>query len=261
MNKQGQNGIGYCDYTWNVVGGCKHNCAFDMPDGNTTQCYAKTVAEGVAQAAYPDGFATHYWRPKALREPRRVKQPSVIFIDSMADLFGSWVPDWQIKDILHACRLASHHTFLSLTKNAPRLTEFAYLYPDNLWVGVSMPPSTMNGISFNDHRRRAYLLRAFDVLSRLRSGGVNTWMSFEPLSFDAGHMIRSFDWYHSSKDMPLDWAVIGAASRGKTLYQPETSWVINLLDVLEGIPLYMKENLKWEPIRTERAPVNTFAQL
>lgn len=257
MNKQRGTAIGYADYSWNVIGGCKHNCGFFMPDGQTTGCYAKDVAEGVAKAAYPRGFVDHYWRQNLLGEPSHKKEPSVIFIDSMADLFGWWVPAWQIEAVLKALHMAPQHTFLSLTKNAPRLSEFAYLYPDNLWVGVSVPPSHMNGVFMDERKQRAYLIKAFDVLTRLHAGRIHTWMSFEPLSFDAAHMIRSCGWYHTSKDIPLDWAAIGAASKGKTLYQPDSAWVMGLLDMLD-CPIYMKENLDWGPRRTERATAEYF---
>ena len=53
MNKQGPNGIRWCDYTWNVVTGCLHECQWRMRDGSVAECYAKTIAEGLASAAYP----------------------------------------------------------------------------------------------------------------------------------------------------------------------------------------------------------------
>jgi protein gp37 len=36
MNKQGKNGIPYCDYTWNPVVGCYHSCSY---------CFARKIAE------------------------------------------------------------------------------------------------------------------------------------------------------------------------------------------------------------------------
>src|SRR3990167_4462082 len=104
-------GVEWTDYTWNPVGGCLHACRWTMPNGQIAVCYAEETALGVARAAYPQGFAHHYWRPDNLDEPRRVKTPARIFLDSMSDLFGSWVPDDQINAVLDMCRLTQWHTF------------------------------------------------------------------------------------------------------------------------------------------------------
>lgn len=141
MNKQGPNGIEWTQFSWNPVSGCHHACTWTMPDGRVAECYAKTVAERVAMTAYPEGFAHHYWHPERLEEPLKVKKPARIFLDSMSDLMGAWVPDEQIEDVLDICRRASWHQFQLLTKNAPRLLKFNGRIPSNVWVGVSAPPS------------------------------------------------------------------------------------------------------------------------
>ena len=42
MNKQdkgnGKRGIEWTDYTWNPVGGCRHGCRWEMPDGAIALC-------------------------------------------------------------------------------------------------------------------------------------------------------------------------------------------------------------------------------
>lgn len=244
MNKQGPNGIEWTDYSWNVVGGCKHGCRWQMPDGSIAKCYAETVAEGIARASYPDGFEAHYWHPARLEEPLKVEQPSRIFLDSMADLMGHWVPDEQIHAVLDVVRRADWHVFQLLTKNAPRLLKFVDDFPPNLWVGVSMPPTFMFGKRLNAIQQSGMLSKALDVLKHLR--GVVRWMSFEPLSFDAaGHV--------SMYDVPLEWAVIGAASNGRTLYQPDAEHVARLIRVLDTarVPTFFKGNLEWSPWREE----------
>jgi protein gp37 len=203
-----------------------------MPDGSVARCYAEAIAEGVAQNAYPHGFAHHYWRPSALDEPLKLKAGARIFLDSMSDLMGSWVPAEQIKAVLDVCRRASRHTFQLLTKNAPRLKEFTF--PDNVWVGVSAPPSTMFGQPLAEHRQRAWLrvaLRALDTVNvPVR------WMSIEPLSFDIAPQLA---------DSNLQWAVIGAASSGTKIYQPRPEWVNNVLRLLDSrnVPVFFKGNL------------------
>ena len=229
-------------YTWNPVAGCLHDCHWTMPDGTVARCYAKTVAEGVASAAYPQGFEAHYWHPQRLREPLRVSQPSRIFLDSMSDLMGSWVPDEQVEAVLAVCREAHWHTFQLLTKNAPRLLKFDF--PKNVWVGASMPPDRFRGRPLTEWQQMRMLGRALAVLRQVDVPV--RWVSFEPLSWNVSGVVS----LHAGA---IQWAVIGAASNGRVLFQPDPQHVQWLLEVLDrdGVPVFFKGNLEWEPWREE----------
>lgn len=243
MNKQQKGngrGIEWCDYTWNPVRGCQHGCRWIMPDGSIAECYAETIAERVAQKAYPSGFEHHYWNPQNLKEPLKLKTPSRIFLDSMSDLMGHWVPEEQIEAVLDICRQADWHTFQLLTKNAPRLKEFSF--PSNVWVGVSVPPSMMFGRRLSVLQQKRMLERTLKVLK-----DVNVpikWLSIEPLSFDVAPLLGDSD---------IQWAVIGAATNGRKTYQPRPEWVQNVLDVLDSqtTKVFFKGNLQWTPWREE----------
>jgi len=134
-NGRTKGGIEWAEASSNPVGGCFHRCQWEMPDGTIAGCYAKDVAENLAKAAYPDGFEAHYWHPEELKKWVNTTKPMRIFWDSMSDLWGHWVPEEQIQAVLDAANTAHWHTFLSLTKNAPRLNKF--LLPTNVWPGVS----------------------------------------------------------------------------------------------------------------------------
>jgi protein gp37 len=237
MNKQqkgNSRGIEWCDFTWNPVRGCQHGCRWVMPDGSIAECYAETIAERVAQNAYPHGFEYHYWNPHVLDEPLKLKQPARIFLDSMSDLMGHWVPDDQVWKVLDICERAPQHTFQLLTKNAPRLREFKF--PANVWVGVSAPPSIMFCKKLSFAQQTRMVTRQLDML-RLVDVPVR-WMSIEPLSFDIAQLLENSN---------LQWAVIGAATNGRITYQPEPEWVENVLEVLDaqGTGIFFKGNLKW----------------
>ncbi len=244
MNKQykspSKRGIEWTDYSWNPVGGCQHGCRWEMPDGTIAQCYAETVAERVAQAAYPQGFEHHYWRPELLEEPLKITKPSRIFLDSMSDLMGIWVSDEEVKKVLAICRQANQHTFQLLTKNAPRLARFDI--PDNVWVGVSAPPSLMFGKRLTQELQSRMLRRMLDVLRKIDVPV--KWISIEPLSFDIAPLLKNAD---------LQWAVIGAATNGHKAYQPRPEWVEHVLEILDeqGTKVFFKGNLIWEPWREE----------
>lgn len=247
MNEQkAPNGIewtrvwGRRGYTWNVIAGCQHGCEWQMPDGTVAECYAKTVAEGVARAAYPQGFAHHYRNNNGrINEPLKLKTPAGIFIDSMSDLMGHWVSGHEIVTVLAACKAAPQHVFFLLTKNAPRLEEFEF--PRNVWTGVSSPPDVMFGKRLTRHMQEMMLRRSLKALHKVHGGGVR-WMSFEPLSWDVTPIVFNFG--HT-----LDWMVIGAASRGKTYYAPDERHVRSLVELADyrNIPVFFKGNMKSLP--------------
>lgn len=226
-------------FTWNPATGCLHGCEWTMPDGTRVVCYAKTTAEGVASSAYPHGFEVPTFHPKRLRDPLTVKAPAGIFLDSMADVMGHWVTDDQIRQVLDVCHEACWHTFFILTKNAPRLTRFAF--PRNVWVGASMPPDRMFGHTLTQAQQEKMLHRTLQTLSRVEASV--RWLSFEPLSWDPSDIVRAYPGV-------LNWAVIGAASTGRSIYPPAAEVLLRLLDVLDahGVPVFYKGNMRTLPV-------------
>lgn len=124
--------IDWCDSTWNPVTGCLHGCAY---------CYARRIAERFGgypsdeklhefnvrqmvrhrnddgewnrwyKCAYPFSFAPTLHRYK-LEEPRHWKKQRTIFVCSMADLFGEWVPDM----FLPVAREGCHGLYIELKR-------------------------------------------------------------------------------------------------------------------------------------------------
>lgn len=241
MNKQykspDQRGIEWTDFTLNAVGGCDHECVWELEDGSTTICYAKAVANKMRSPSFFEhGFNHHYWHEDRLKEPEKVKEPARIFIDSMSDLMGIHVPTEHVQKVLDMCERNARHTFQLLTKNAPRLKQFHF--PDNVWVGVSMPPTSMYGKVMTPDQQRRMFKTGLDVLDAIRAKV--KWMSFEPLSWDVAEVMRTYS------HVPLQWAVIGAATNGRRVYQPNPEHVKALIDVLDAqkVAVFFKGNLK-----------------
>lgn len=215
-----------------------------MPDGAIANCYAEDVADRLASHAYPQGFEHHYWTPKILGEPARVTTPSKIFVGSMADVFGHWVPDDQIEQVLDVARsYAPWHTYIFLTKNPKRLRKFEFT--PNCWVGVSTPPDYMWNKKLTIDQRRRWLEASLGVLSNLKARGITTWISAEPLSMDIGFEIDAAWMGDPYQCPPVDWIVIGAASNGKAHYAPREAYVRTLVDYCDevGIKVFFKGNL------------------
>lgn len=86
-------------------------------------------------------------RRELLESWSRMRKPRRIFVGSMTDLFGEWVPlSWQL-EILSAAAAAPHITFQLLTKRPEiaRLAADRWLdktgleqLPPNIWVGCSV---------------------------------------------------------------------------------------------------------------------------
>ena len=119
--------IEWCDSTWNPVVGCYHECQYcyarrianrlkgcdDSPDGSTGErivhleerLKATTKGGVIHNAAYPFGFTPtlHEYR---LEDPFKKGFGETVFVCSMADLFGAWVPDEWIEKVFTACKAA-----------------------------------------------------------------------------------------------------------------------------------------------------------
>lgn len=219
-------------YTWNPIKGCMHACEWRMPDGAIAECYAKTVAERVAQHAYPNGFAHLAFDERELQEPLKLKQPAGIFLDSMSDLVGAKVESAWIDAVIEVVRKTPQHIYFLLTKNPPRLKQFAW--PENVWVGVSAPPTFMYGRQLTMQKQEIWYASALKTLGEIDVPV--RWTSIEPLAWDVSGIIgRYVD--------NLEWAVVGAASNGRINHQPDRKNFERTFKALGGLPLFLKGNI------------------
>jgi protein gp37 len=211
MNVQGANGINWTDATWNPVTGCLHPCGY---------CYARALYQRRGWRFDP---AFH---PERLAQPQKTRTPRRVFVCSVADLFGAWVPDEWIKAVLDVVRDTPRHTFQFLTKNPARLQK-VNPWPENAWVGATV----------DTRARLAPALRAL----RGTDAPVR-FVSFEPL-------LEPMD----GADLTgIQWAILGAQT-GRGGRQPEKEWVTRLLDAADraAAAVLMKGNLRWSPRREE----------
>ncbi|HZM55347.1 MAG TPA: phage Gp37/Gp68 family protein [Acidimicrobiales bacterium] len=131
--------------TWNPVTGC------DRVSGGCDNCYAMALAkrlkamgaERYSQDGDPrtsgPGFAVRV-HPAALEQPYRWRQPRLVFVNSMSDLFHAKVPVGFIKDVFDVMAATPRHTYQVLTKRSRRLRRMADKldWPANVWIGVSV---------------------------------------------------------------------------------------------------------------------------
>lgn len=129
--------IEWTNSTWNVITGC------DKVSPGCKNCYAERVAKRLQKMGvkkYTNGFELKI-HPDVLNYPLKLKQPKMIFVNSMSDLFHEKLSFDFIEKIFDIMKKANWHKYQILTKRSNQLKEFAEYYgrfPDNVWIGVSV---------------------------------------------------------------------------------------------------------------------------
>lgn len=129
-------------------------------------------------------------------EPQRWKEPSLIFVNSMSDLFFEAVDKELCFKIFDKMREAPWHKYLVLTKRAGRMKEMVDAYCE--YAGLdSLPDFIWLGVSVEDERRAALRLSLLD-----ETRAKVKFVSCEPL-------LESVDF---SKYPVMDWYIVGGES-------------------------------------------------
>jgi len=160
-----------------------------------------------------------------LDQPERTKDPQTVFVCSMSDLFGRWVPLTWIQDVLDACQRAPQHRYMFLTKNPARYLDLDRLgllpNGENFWYGSTV--ADMDAVAMRP-MPLAY---------------INTFWSMEPL-------LEQVDMEAAAEELP-QWVILGAETgnrRDKVI--PRREWVdqIAAFCAENGIPVFYKGNLR-----------------
>lgn len=147
----GKSSIAWTSATWNPTSGCTRvtsgcqNCyAFALHDRRHAmyaQHGGKYPATGKPlPAQYARPFSDIQLLPERLDWPLHLKQPRLIFVDSMSDLFHSQIPEDFLRQVFSVMSRAHWHTFQVLTKRVGRLRRLAptLTWAPNIWMGVSI---------------------------------------------------------------------------------------------------------------------------
>jgi len=215
--------IEWTDFTWNPEVGCRNRCS-------KTWCYAAALCKRFAKpwGRDPEDPFKPTFYPERLDAPSKLAKPSKIFVCSMGELWGPWVPvEWQ-NSVVSAMRTASWHTFLNLTKNPQGLLDYqksGHQYPPNLWLGVS--------VTGDDDESRLHDLAKVDH--------PNKFVSFEPLLAD----VVDNGWFTLEG---IKWAIIGCQTGpGAKPYHEVAramSKIIGACSTEENwIPIFVKDNV------------------
>lgn len=122
--------------TWNPVTGCSKVSA------GCKNCYAEKLAKrlrAMGLERYRNGFKVTL-QPDLLDVPLHWREPRIVFVNSMSDLFHERVSLEYIQKVFDTMVKCPQHTFQILTKRSWRLRELApdLPWPRNVWMGVSV---------------------------------------------------------------------------------------------------------------------------
>ena len=238
--------IEYCESTWSPITGCYHDCpycyarrtanrfkGFDgNPDGISNdriitldERLKVTSKDGATRnAAYPYGFVPTFHKYR-LNDLKTKKFGKTIFVGSMSDIFGAWVPDEWIAKIFKACLDAPDHRYLFLTKNPARYIKLhdKGLLPkeDNFWFGSTVDTPDK-----------------FAFWSDLH----HTFLSCEPI-------MEKFPDFTDSLDMAdrHEWIILGAETGNrKDKVIPEKEWITGVVEAFQSKnkAVFMKDSMK-----------------
>ena len=262
-----------------VSDGCKHCYAARhngrmLPNGGTGLDYTRPAREKV----------DIYLDEKMLTQPMRWRKPRMVFVCSLTDLFGEFVPFDLIDRVFAAMALCPQHTFQVLTKRPERMAEYLRAHDTGrrwclaaekfggdfasteaahwsrngmggVWLGTSIEDQATA-----DER----------ILHLLRCPAAVRFLSCEPLLGAVGlHMSDSDEdglWRHQAMPVAVenqrpDWVIVGGES-GPGARPMHPYWPRSIRDqcVAAGVPFFFNQWGEYGPDQVKKVsftPVKT----
>lgn len=250
--------IEWCDHTWNPITGCRHECSYCYARAMTARFAGDVRLNKMAKAdyqlqeaadgngymyvldkpmlnetqnplVYPFGFEPTYHRYRT-NTLDKLKMGNNIFVGAMADVFGKWVPDECIMEILDECVKRPQHNYLFLTKNPVRYIELFEkdLLPirENMWYGLTVTNSEQGHFA-------EQIMQDMPVKA-------HTFLSIEPILEDVSEALDS------TISSIVDWVIIGPETgRRKGKVSPAKEWIDKIVSLCDksNVPVFMKDKL------------------
>jgi protein gp37 len=215
--------IEWTEMTWNPVTGCTK-----ISQG-CKRCYAERMAKrltAMGSERYRNGFKVTL-HPDLLDVPRRWRQPRVVFVNSMSDLFHEDIALEYIQRVFATMRECPQHTFQVLTKRSERLAGMAaqISWPRNVWMGVSVEDARVLS--------RIHDLRTVPAAVR--------FLSLEPLIGPLDELALE----------GIHWVIVGGES-GPRARPMRREWVDSIYRQCRraGVPFFFKQ---WGGVRKDLA--------
>lgn len=265
---------GYKPETWNPIVGCT------KVSPGCDNCYAERMAFRIANMQLKNHGKNGYhytevskltsigWTGEtrlineALRKPLAWREPRMIFVCSMSDLFHESVPfEWIDEVFIKVSVTHPKHLFIILTKRPQRMAEY-FNRPEskiltsfkgkplqNFWIGVTAEnqeqankripillqiPAAKRFVSIEP------MLGPVKLNSLIREDGSNAWVDDCLTGFKAH---GAGGWYANK----LDWVICGGES-GPKARPMHPDWVRSLRDqcASANVPFFFKQWGEWQ---------------
>ena len=213
--------IEWTNYTWNPIHGCSKVSA------GCQNCYAEAFSRKMKLTKLPwtsqNAKENITIKPHKLNEPFALTTPTMIFVNSMSDLYHPKVLDNFIEKIFNVMHALPQHVFQILTKRPDRAIHWEeHWWTPNIWLGTSI--------------ENKKTLRRIKWIQE--SNAQIKFLSFEPLLEDLGEI--------NLKN--IDWVIVGGESGNN--YRPMNhAWARNIRDqcIDENIPFFFKQSSGYKP--------------
>lgn len=210
--------IEWTNSTWNPVTGCTKISA------GCDNCYAERFAErfrGVKGHPFENGFDLTL-HPERLSQPLKWRQPRMIFVNSMSDLFHKQVPMDFLTRVFETMEQADWHVFQVLTKRSSRMRDIV----NARYAKEGAPAHIWFGTSVEDGGKLSRVRHLQGTAASVR------FLSLEPL---IGPIV--------SLDLTrVHWVIVGGES-GPRARPVEPDWVRSIRDrcVAAGVAFFFKQ--------------------
>lgn len=212
LNKSVGNMYEWVTHTWNPIKGCNFNCRY---------CYIKSRKN-------------YSLDPRFSRREMKTNlgKDRFIFVGSMADMFGDWIPSELIKKVIRYCLLFDNH-YLFQSKNPRRFIEFLKIFPEKTILGTTIETNRKIG---HISKAPSTYERAY-AMSNIR---FDKEVTIEPiLDFDVHDLVLMI------KSINPKFVAIGADSKSHNLYEPSPQKIRELIDLIKPFTeVKIKRNLK-----------------
>ncbi|MFA5166837.1 MAG: DUF5131 family protein [Candidatus Paceibacterota bacterium] len=200
--------IGWCDYTWNPITGCKRGCSF---------CYARKNCNHLHRKREGIEFNEIRFYQERLHDPDLKNKPSsIIFADSMSDI--EFWPVHTMNVVLDVMESYKQHTFMLLTKEP--MAYQGYDFPDNVMQGIT--------ITGSEAPERQFFKINYPLVGQLP----RPFFSIEPLLGEIKYRIPD----------KVERVIVGSQTRPNVT--PKQEWIESVVKNCRPEQVYWKRNIK-----------------
>lgn len=262
MNKTN---IEYLTHTWNPIA---MRC--DPVSEGCKNCWHLALANRLSknplipedrQKAYAGGKPVLV--EKKINAPLKLKNPSIIGVQFMGDLFHKDISDWMLDAVFERICYdgISHHVFTVLTKRAERMLE--YTSREYIASFINQSPNIVGMVTIENQKQADARIPLLLQTSFARRGiSIEPMLSKIDLKLTGGchHCIKYGRQYHITHPceqcgyqggkLPIDWVIVGGES-GSGARPMHSDWVRSIRDQCQkaGVNFFFKQWGEWAEMK------------